>query len=89
MSTFTVDRLPRATAWRFAFLVSQGGMSLLLFSVLAHVLPESEFAPTAIAQGVLVIAQAVSDFGSAGTVSATPSRAGPRSRSGQRPSWPR
>lgn len=63
MSTFAVDRLPRATAWRFAFLVSQGGMSLLLFSVLAHVLPESEFAPTAIAQGVLVIAQAVSDFG--------------------------
>jgi O-antigen/teichoic acid export membrane protein len=38
-------------------------MSLLLFSVLAHVLTESEFAPTAIAQGVLVIAQAVSDFG--------------------------
>ncbi len=63
MSTFTVDRLPRATAWRFAFLVSQGGMSLLLFSVLAHVLSASEFAPTAIAQGVLVIAQAVSDFG--------------------------
>jgi len=38
-------------------------MSLLLFSVLAHVLSASEFAPTAIAQGVLVIAQAVSDFG--------------------------
>lgn len=38
-------------------------MSLLLFSVLAHVLPAGEFAPTAVAQGVLVIAQAVSDFG--------------------------
>jgi O-antigen/teichoic acid export membrane protein len=63
VSTFAVDRLPRATAWRFAFLLVQGGMSLLLFSVLAHVLSASEFAPTAIAQGVLVIAQAVSDFG--------------------------
>jgi O-antigen/teichoic acid export membrane protein len=63
VTTFAVDRLPRATAWRFAFLFVQGGMSLLLFSILAHVLSASEFAPTAIAQGVLVIAQAVSDFG--------------------------
>jgi O-antigen/teichoic acid export membrane protein len=63
VSTFAVHRLPRATVWRFAFLLAQGGMSLLLFSVLAHMLPASQFAPTAIAQGVLVIAQAVSDFG--------------------------
>jgi O-antigen/teichoic acid export membrane protein len=60
---FHAGRLPAAIAWRFTYLVLQGGLSLTLFSVLAHVLPTHEFAAAAVAQGVLVIAQAVGDFG--------------------------
>lgn len=56
-------RLPAAIAWRFAYLVLQGGLSLTLFAILAHQLPRHAFAATAVAQGVLVIAQAVGDFG--------------------------
>jgi O-antigen/teichoic acid export membrane protein len=68
-------RLRAATAWRFAYLLAQGGLSLTLFAVLAHVLPTRAFAATAIAQGVLVIAQAIGDFGlSQAAVTALPAR---------------
>jgi O-antigen/teichoic acid export membrane protein len=75
MASFDAARLPRATAWRFAYLLLQGGLSLTLFSVLAHVLPPREFDATAIAQGVLVIAQAMGDFGlSQAAVTVLPAR---------------
>ena len=60
---FEAAQLPRATAWRFAYLISQGGLSLTLFGLLAHILPTPQFAAAAIAQAVLVIAQSVGDFG--------------------------
>lgn len=63
MRPFHAERLPAAIAWRFIYLVLQGGLSLTLFGILAHVLPKREFAAAAVAQGVLVIAQAVGDFG--------------------------
>lgn len=75
MHALDATRLRAATAWRFAYLVAQGGLSLTLFAVLAHVLPTRAFAATAIAQGVLVIAQAIGDFGlSQAAVTALPAR---------------
>jgi O-antigen/teichoic acid export membrane protein/cyclophilin family peptidyl-prolyl cis-trans isomerase/glycosyltransferase involved in cell wall biosynthesis len=72
---FQDRRLPSATAWRFVYLLAQGGLSLTLFVVLAHVLPAHAFAATAVAQGALVIAQAVGDFGlSQAAVTALPAR---------------
>ncbi|MDX6651926.1 MAG: hypothetical protein QOJ38_707 [Solirubrobacterales bacterium] len=61
------------TAWRFAYLFIQGGLSLALFAALAHALPVGAFAITAVAQAVLVIAQAMGDFGlSPATVTVLP-----------------
>jgi len=75
VNRFHAARLPAATAWRFVYLIAQGGLSLALFSVLAHVLPTSAFAATAVAQGALVIAQAVGDFGlSQAAVTVLPAR---------------
>jgi O-antigen/teichoic acid export membrane protein len=72
---FDATRLPGATAWRFTYLIAQGGLSLSLFGILAHVLPTHAFAATAVAQGALVIAQAVGDFGlSQAAVTALPAR---------------
>jgi O-antigen/teichoic acid export membrane protein len=66
-------RVGEATAWRFGYLIIQGGASLVLFAALAHVLEPSEFAVAALAQAVLVLAQAVGDFGlSQAAVSALP-----------------
>jgi len=75
VNRFHAERLPAATAWRFAYLLAQGGLSLGLFAILAHVLPKHAFAATAVAQGALVIAQAVGDFGlSQAAVTALPAR---------------
>jgi len=75
VNRFHAARLPAATAWRFLYLIAQGGLSLALFSVLAHVLPTPAFAATAVAQGALVIAQAVGDFGlSQAAVTVLPAR---------------
>jgi O-antigen/teichoic acid export membrane protein len=75
VNRFHAARLPAATAWRFAYLIAQGGLSLALFAILAHVLPTHAFAATAVAQGALVIAQAVGDFGlSQAAVTALPTR---------------
>jgi len=72
---FHATRLPAATGWRFAYLIAQGGLSLALFGILAHLLPTRAFAATAVAQGALVIAQAVGDFGlSQAAVTALPAR---------------
>lgn len=59
----TRDRIPEATAWRYGYLVVQGGLSLLLYLVLAAALSTDAFNAAATALGVLVIAQAISDFG--------------------------
>ncbi len=56
-------RLPRAAGWRLAYLLVQGGASVVVFVLLGHLLPGWSFAPVAVAQGVLVLAQAVGDFG--------------------------
>lgn len=74
-SPFGAERLVRATAWRFTFLALQGGASVVLFAVLGHALPTRVFAATAVAQGVLVIAQVIGDFGLAqAAVTVLPSR---------------
>ena len=73
LTAFSPDRVAGAAAWRVVYLVIQGGSSLGLFVVLAHALPASAFAATALAQGILVVAQALGDFGlSQAVVSALP-----------------
>jgi O-antigen/teichoic acid export membrane protein len=68
-------RLPVATVWRFTYLAIEGGLSLLLYSLLAHVLRASAFAPVAVALGVLTVAQALGDLGlSQAAVSVLPVR---------------
>jgi O-antigen/teichoic acid export membrane protein len=62
-SVFGAERLIGASIWRFTFLGLQGGASVVLFAILGHALPRNAFAATALAQGVLVIAQAIGDFG--------------------------
>ena len=75
MAGLQPERVKVATAWRFAYLVIQGGLSTVLFVWLAQVLPPGPFAACAVAQGVLVIAQAVGDFGlSQAAVTALPAR---------------
>ncbi len=56
-------RMAGAAAWRTAFLVIQGGSSVVLLTVLAHLLGRQQLAAVTVAQGILVIAQAVGDFG--------------------------
>jgi O-antigen/teichoic acid export membrane protein len=64
-----------ATIWRAGYLLIQGGLSVLLFAVLARVLGSRAFAAAAVAQGVLVLAQAVADLGlSQGAVTVLPAR---------------
>ena len=64
-----------ATTWRLAFLVIQGGSSVVLFAALGHLLSEGALAATAVAQGVIVIAQSVGDFGlSQAAVAVLPAR---------------
>jgi len=71
----THGRLASASRWRLLFLAVQGTAGLALFSVLAHVLPHRAFAATAIAQGVIVIAQSIGDFGlSQAAVAVLPAR---------------
>ena len=57
------ERLAEATRWRYAYLFAQGGLSLVLYLVLGIVLDEAAFSTTAVALGVVVIAQALGDFG--------------------------
>jgi O-antigen/teichoic acid export membrane protein len=59
----SAERLREATIWRLTYLLLQGGTSLLLYALLAHVLPAHQFAAAAVAQGVLVISQAVGELG--------------------------
>ena len=69
------DRIAGATRWRLAFLAIQGGSSVVLFSALSHLLPARALAATALAQGVIVIAQAIGDFGlSQAAVTVLPAR---------------
>lgn len=76
-------RMTGAAAWRLTFLAVQGGSSVVLFVVLSHVLGRRALAATAVAQGVIVIAQAIGDFGlSQAAVTVLPARiAGARERS--------
>jgi O-antigen/teichoic acid export membrane protein len=72
---FHAERIPGATAWRLTFLAIQGGGSVILFSALGHVLHRPAFAATAVAQGVIVLAQALGDFGlSQAAVTVLPTR---------------
>jgi O-antigen/teichoic acid export membrane protein len=57
------EKLLGATFWRVTFLLVQGGGSVVLAAVLSHILDARAFATTLLAQGVLVIAQAIGDFG--------------------------
>jgi O-antigen/teichoic acid export membrane protein len=71
----SADRIGGAAAWRFAYLGIQGGASLILFGALSHVLPRDAFAAAAVAQGILVVAQAIGDFGlSQAAVTVLPAR---------------
>lgn len=63
MASLDPARLPRATAWRLAYLVVQGASSTALLVVLGQVLPSAQFQDVAVATGVLVVAQAIGDFG--------------------------
>jgi O-antigen/teichoic acid export membrane protein len=75
MNELRPTSLGRATAWRFAYLLSQAGLGLVLFIVLAQVLDPDAFAIAALAQAVLVIAQALGDFGlSQAAVTVIPAR---------------
>ena len=56
-------RVAEATGWRYAYLVAQAGLGLVLYVGLAAVLPGPEFAICAVALGALVAVQAVADFG--------------------------
>jgi O-antigen/teichoic acid export membrane protein len=56
-------RIAAASAWRLLFLAVQGGASVVLFAALGHLLSPRAFAATAVAQGVIVIAQSIGDFG--------------------------
>jgi O-antigen/teichoic acid export membrane protein len=63
------------TAWRFAYLFTQAGLSLGTFAGLALILPTDEFAPATVALGVLVIAGALADLGlSSASTTALPAR---------------
>ncbi len=75
MNPLDETSLGKATAWRFGYLLSQSGLSLILFIVLAQILDPEAFAVAAVAQAVLVIAQALGDFGlSQATVTVLPAR---------------
>lgn len=75
MARLGPERVKAATAWRFAYLLIQGGLSTAVFVGLAQVLPSDAFAAAAVAQGILVISQAVGDFGlSQAAVTSLPSR---------------
>ncbi|MEA2194907.1 MAG: hypothetical protein QOG42_1341, partial [Solirubrobacteraceae bacterium] len=63
MSDLTDDRVGEATGWRYAYLLAQAGLSLVLYVGLAAVLPAPAFAICAVALGSLVTVQAVADFG--------------------------
>jgi O-antigen/teichoic acid export membrane protein len=64
-----------AAVWRLVFLAVQGGGSVVLFATLGHILDRPVFAATAIAQGVIVLAQAIGDFGlSQAAVTVLPTR---------------
>jgi O-antigen/teichoic acid export membrane protein len=58
-----IHRLREATAWRYGYLVAQGGLSFLLYVVLGRILPAATFAACSTALGVVVITQAAGDFG--------------------------
>lgn len=60
---FRTDRLLGASVWRMTFLLVQGGGSVALAAALGHILDARAFAITSLVQGVLVIAQAIGDFG--------------------------
>jgi O-antigen/teichoic acid export membrane protein len=62
-SPFSPDRLLGASLWRMTFLLVQGGGSVVLAATLGHILGARAFATTLLVQGVLVIAQAIGDFG--------------------------
>jgi O-antigen/teichoic acid export membrane protein len=75
---FAQSRIAGATAWRTAYLVIQGGASVVLFGLLAHTMDPGPFAAAGVALGVLVIAQALGDFGlSQAAVSVLPARLAP------------
>lgn len=60
--------LSSAVLWRGAYLLLQGGLSVLLFACLAQALSEPEFASVAVALGFVVLVQALGDFGLSGAV---------------------
>lgn len=57
------DRLLGASLWRITFLLVQGGGSVILAAVLGQILDAQSFATTSVAQGIVVLAQAIGDFG--------------------------
>lgn len=60
---FRAEQLLGASLWRMTFLLVQGGGSVVLAATLGHILDAHTFATTSLSQGVLVIAQAIGDFG--------------------------
>lgn len=67
--------MTHAAVWRLLFLAVQGGGSVVLFAALGHALDRPVFAATAVAQGVIVLAQALGDFGlSQAAVTVLPTR---------------
>lgn len=60
---FRAEQLLGASLWRMTFLLIQGGGSVVLSAALGHILDARAFATTSLSQGVLVIAQAIGDFG--------------------------
>ena len=72
---FRAEQLASASLWRITFLLVQGGGSVVLLAALSHILDARLFAICALAQGVLVIAQAIGDFGlSQAAVTVLPAR---------------
>lgn len=63
MADLADERVKEATGWRYAYLLVQAGLSLVLFVALAATLPADAFAVCAVALGALVAVQAVADFG--------------------------
>jgi O-antigen/teichoic acid export membrane protein len=77
MDGLDTQRLPAAAGWRFSYLLVQGLSSVALFALLAQILPAGPFGAVAVAQGILVLAQAVGDFGlSQGATTALTARLG-------------
>jgi O-antigen/teichoic acid export membrane protein len=82
---FRAEQLSSASLWRITFLLVQGGGSVVLLATLSHIFDARAFAICAVAQSVLVIAQAIGDFGlSQAAVTVLPARIAAAPQAAQR-----